>query len=137
MPRRRSGKPVPGVDEWDKIDKSYGGDPKKYYEAEHFGTDGYYSVYNTLARKYNWQREKQERTGWTPSGQGTNVERMNTTSKDGRFHVTVNRYYKDDSKVQVLICDFVKDETYGGNTHLNNVDQYIADQINEHNPGGI
>ena len=128
MKRYRS-KPCPGVDDWAKMNKT-GEMPEEYYSRTSDG-DGYYGVYHTLARKYDWNHEPKKIE--LPPGASRrfstilNCEVESYTRQFGDVHITINRYGKDDSKVQVLIANLRTGETANGSMLIDEVDKFISD----------
>jgi len=122
-------KPVPGVDEWGKINKSYGGNSNKYYEANS-SSDDYHGVYHTLARKYGWPHDTKNiisAAGASTSydSKGRLVERWEKHIE--QFEIVMRRTNKDDSQIYVLVTNHQTEISKDGTTSLDNVDALIVE----------
>jgi len=131
MSKSYRSKPVPGVGDWEKINRLYGGDVNAFYQATS-DSDSYHGTYHTLARKYGWDHEPKKKL---PAGASQGFSSILNTEKEryetqiGNWNIVINRYGKDDSQVQVLMANLYTEQTASGTMPISQVDQFIAENF--------
>jgi hypothetical protein len=108
---------VPGVGEFDTSGLSEGSRPTEYYRKD----DGF-----ILSRKPDHGRGENIGTRLSRILTNTNVEYMKDIMVNG-YHVSVNRYNGDNSKLKVFIETPNYTESIEGNVSMDELDQFIKD----------
>lgn len=102
------------------------GQTVEQYYSRNAGSDDYYGTYHQLANKYGWSHEPAKEL---PPGASVRPGVESYTKQFGDVHVTINRYGKDDSRVQVLICNLRTEHTASGTMPMSQIDQFIMENM--------
>lgn len=122
-------KPVRGVNDFMNMRE---GETKEQYYSRNADSNSYYSTYHTLATKYGWSHEPAKELPPGASRRFSSIlgEEVETYERQiGDVHITINRYGKDDSSVQVLIANLRTEHTASGTMPMGEVDQFIKDNV--------
>ena len=131
MSKRYRSKPVPGVADWEKMNRT--GESVEQYYSRTSDSDSYCGTYHQLATKYDWPHEPAKELPPGASRRFSEILKQGVESLPpiliGDWHITINRYGKDDSKVQVLICNLRTEHTASGTMPMSEIDQFIAENV--------